>query len=138
MFCTLMLDGVPLGQVEITGAPSAVGFLSPFSGYTSTGFARHASRLGLALRVVGSSKINSRTVARALAGAIAHFSELQPRLSLVDIRGGNIAIIHIVLAQFPRDNVPVVVAELREQASQVAAALRLREHQDAGTARPAA
>jgi len=138
MFCTLMLDGVPLGQVELTGAPRAVGFLSPFSGYSSTGFARHASRLGLALRVVGSSKIGPAVLARSLAGAIADFVELQPRLSIVDIRGGTIAIVHIVVAQFPRDNVPLVVAELREQASQVTAPLRLRQRQDSGTARPAA
>ena len=138
MFCTVMLDGVPLGQVELTGAPRAVGFLSPFNGYASTGFARHASRFGLALHLLGSSKIAPAAVARALGNATTRFAELQPRLSIVDIRGGTVAIVHIVVAQFPRDHVPVVVAELREQASQVAAPLRLLERQDAGSARPAA
>src|SRR5262245_27439747 len=29
MFCTLTIDGIPLGQVELTGAPRAIGFLGP-------------------------------------------------------------------------------------------------------------
>jgi hypothetical protein len=138
MFCTLMLDGVPLGQVELTGAPRAIGLLSPLNGYAASGIQRHASRLGLALFILGSPRIAPAVSARALASATARFAELQPRLSLVDIRGGHIAIIHIIVAEFPHDEAPVVVAHLREQASNVNARLRLLGRRGTASSRPAA
>lgn len=138
MFCTLLLAGVPLGQVELTGAPRAVGLLSPLEGYESSGFRRHASRLGLALFVLGSPRIAAASTARSLAFATANFAELQPRLSLVDVRGGHVAIVHVIVADFPHDDVPVVVAELREQAAAVPAPLRLTDRRGTGSARPAA
>lgn len=138
MFCTLLLDGVPLGQAELTGAPRAVGLMSPLAGYESTGFQDHASRLGLALFVLGSSRIAPATAARSLAFATANFAELQPRLTLVDVRGGQVAIVHVIVAEFPHDDVPVVVAELREQAAGVPAPLNSIERRGSGSARPAA
>ena len=138
MFCTLTLDGVPLGQVDLSGAPRAIGLLGPLSGYESTGFRDEAQRLGVALLLLGSKRVEPAAIARSLAAALVHFHDLQDRLALLDIRGGHIAIVHVIVAEFPADDVPVVVAELREQASPVPAMLSRRStsHPEAG--RPAA
>jgi hypothetical protein len=138
MYCTLTLDGVPVGQVDLAGAPRAVGFLSPLNGYVATGVNARAKRLGLALRLLGSSRIDGMVVARGLAAAVAQFADIQDRLTLIDIRGGHVAIIHIVVAEFPHDTVPVVVAELREQAAAVPALLELLASRSSDSARPAA
>ena len=138
MFCTVQLDGVPIGQVELSGAPRAIGILLPLGGYSDTGLRSYARGLGLALSILGSRLISGAVIGRALAGAVLRFHRIQQRLSLVDIRGGHIAVIHVVLAEFSRDARPVVVAELREQASQIPAPLRLIGRRDSGSSRPAA
>lgn len=138
MFCTLTLDGVPLGQVELTGAPRAIGLLGPLSGYESTGFRDTAKRLGLALLLLGSKRIEPAAVARALAGALQQFHGIQERLALVDLRGDHVAIVHIVVTEFPSDDIPVVVAELREQAAPVPAMLSRRSVTQSEAGRPAA
>ena len=138
MFCTLTLDGVPLGQADLNGAPRAIGLLNKLSGYESTGFLDTARRLGLALTLLGSNRLEAIAVARSLAGALQGFHELQERLGLVDIRGDHIAIVHIVVAEFPADDLPVVVAELREQAAPVPAWLSHHSATQSEAGRPAA
>ena len=138
MYCTLQLDGVPLGQVELTGAPRAVGLLNPLEAYSSSGFRDQAKRLGLSLRLIGSRRITGQVVARALTGALVQFRDVQSRLSLIDLHGDHITIVQIVVAEFPADNVPVVVAELREQAAPIAARLASVVRRGTGSARPAA
>lgn len=133
MFCTLTLDGVPLGQVELTGAPRALGLLGTLSGYESTGFRDAARRLGLAVRLLRSKRVKSTAVARSLAGALEQFHVMQERLALVDLRGGHIAIVHIVVTEFPADDIPVVVAELGEQAAPVLAKLSRRSRTQSDT-----
>jgi len=138
MYCTVQLDGVPIGQVELVGAPRAIGVLLPFSGYTDTGVRGYARRLGLALALLGSRRIKAMVIGRALAGALLNFRGVQARLSFVDINGGHVAVIHVVLAEFPRDPRAIVVAELREQAAHAPAPLHYRGRRDSGSSRPAA
>ena len=138
MFCTLMLDGVPLGQVELTGAPRAIGFLAPLDGYDATGFRAHARRLGVSLTLVGTDLVRPAVVARALSRSLTGLAELQDRLSLQTIQGDHVAIVQVVVVEFPRDDVPVVVAELREQAAPVPARWKLVERRGSESSRPAA
>jgi hypothetical protein len=138
MYCTLLLDGVPLGQVELTCAPRAIGLLSPLAGYESSGFRDQARQLGLALTLLGSARIKPETVARSLAAALARLKSIQDRLSLTDLHGDHIAIVQVVVAEFPVDDVPVVVAELGEQAAPVPARLHSRERVQTEPSRPAA
>jgi hypothetical protein len=113
---TLTLDGVPVGFVELEGAPRAVGHLFTLPGFEAGGLRRAALRLGLALRLVAWRRAPINAAARALAGALAQAAAVEPRLGLVDKRGASAAIWRITVVEFPRDRTPLVVAALRDQA----------------------
>jgi hypothetical protein len=138
VLCMLTLDGVPLGHVELTGSPRGVGQLVPLPAYSSSGVERCAKRLGLAIVLLGSHRIERRVAARSLAGAVAQLAGLQQRLGLLAVGSGHVAVVHIVVTQLPRGAVPMVVADLREQAAPVGARPMRAAGAPGGQARPAA
>ncbi|HSA55360.1 MAG TPA: hypothetical protein VLD67_16705 [Vicinamibacterales bacterium] len=113
---TLTYDGVPIGFVELEGAPRAVGSLYPLSAFEACGLRSTARRLGVALTLLGWKRAPRPASARALAGALAQAAEVEARLGLVDARGASAAIWRITAIEFPRHPPPVVVAMLRDQA----------------------
>jgi len=114
---TLTFDGIPIGRVDLNGSPRAVGTLIPLSAFDDFRVRVVARRLGLALRVSGSRRVNPSVVSSALSRALLGAVRVQERLGLRDLRGANVAIVRIVVVEFPRDRWPVVVAELRDQAA---------------------
>lgn len=117
MLYTLTLDGIPMGHVDLRGAPRSVGTLVAHRAFGSSTLRASAKRVGLALRASGSPRIPPRAGARTLVDSLARAGQLQHRLGLVDVWGGHAAIVHVLVVEFPRDDWPLVVAELREQAA---------------------
>ena len=68
MWFTLTVDGLPVGRVDLTNAPRAIGPLLALPAFETTGLRTVARRLGLALRVIGAHSVTSPVAARALAG----------------------------------------------------------------------
>jgi hypothetical protein len=138
MLYTLTLDGIPLGRVDLNGSPRATGALLSLPAFAATGTSGVARRLGLALRLLGSPRVRPQVVGRALAAALADTARFQDRLGLRDVRGASAAVIHIVVAAFPRDRWPVVVVELREQAAAIRSETLLPSGGPGDQSRPAA
>jgi hypothetical protein len=138
MWYTLTVDGIPVGRVNLTNAPRGVGQLIPLTAFDTSGLRAAARRLGLALRVLGARSIPASVSARALTGALQESLDLRDRLGLVDISGSHAAVIDIVVVEFPRDHVPLVVARLREQAAPRGATLRVTPGEPGHRSRPAA
>ena len=113
----LTFDGVPVGFVDLVGAPRAVGPLFTLPAFEASGLRRAARRLGLALRLLGWKRAPHRASARALVGALARAADLEPRLGLIDDWGAGVAIWRIMAVEFPGDRTPIVIAALREQAA---------------------
>ena len=113
----LTFDGVPVGFVDLVGAPRAAGSLFTLPAFEGSGLRRSARRLGLALRLLGWPHAPQRASIRALVGALARAGALEPRLGLVDEWGATVAIWRIVTVAFPGQPMPIVVAALREQAA---------------------
>jgi hypothetical protein len=113
----LTFDGVPVGFVDLVGAPRAAGSLFTLPAFEGSGLRRTARRLGLALRLLGWHHVPHRAAARALAGALARTAAFEPRLGLVDEWGAAVAIWRIVTVEFPGELMPIVVAALRDQAA---------------------
>jgi hypothetical protein len=132
------LDGIPFGEVELVGAPRAIGTLRPDHAYAARGLRKRACALGIALRLVGSDRVERSRTSRALAAAVAQMHVLQDRLGLRDADGRSVAIVHVIVVEFPRDRQPLVVAQLREQASPVLAEPYTRIGQPGDQSRPAA
>ena len=131
------LDGIPVGAADLVGAPRAIGTLVPTMSY-SAALRKEALRLGVALRLLGSRRVEATVVSRALAGAVARMAVLQDRLGIEDDHGRSVAIIHIIIAEFPRDRLPMVVVQLREQAAPVPAENSPQVGQPDTQSRPAA
>jgi hypothetical protein len=117
MWYTVTLDGIPFGDVELTGAPRAIGTLVPLSGYAGSGLRKLARASGTGIRLVRSDRVPGPVVGRVLGAAFAQIQLLQDRLGLRDENGRCVAIVHILVIEFPRDPAPLVVARLREQAA---------------------
>jgi hypothetical protein len=113
----LTFDGVPVGFVDLVGAPRATGSLFALPAFEGSGLRRAARRFGLALRLLGWQHVARQASARALASALARAAALEPRLGLVDEWGAGVAIWRILAVEFPGQRAPVVVAALREQAA---------------------
>lgn len=138
MFHTVTFNGIPFGRVFLHGAPRATGRLAPMTGYDGFGIRAAARRLGQALRLVGSSRASRAVSVRALAGSLAGHVRMQDRLGLEDSRGMSVAIVHIVIVEFPGDSAPMVVVELREQAAPIGATRRALTSGPGDRSRPAA
>lgn len=138
MWYTLMLDGVPVGRVELAGARRAAGTFLSLRAFERSVLQRTAQRLGLALKTAASPRIAAAVSARALAAALAQSAGLQDRLGLMDFRGAHAAVIHILVVQFPRDTAPIIVVELREQAAPCDAELPMLAVDPGHRSRPAA
>ena len=117
MLYTLTLDGIPVGHVDLDGAPRAVGLLVPVASFEASGLRTIAKRVGIALRAFASPRVPGSVAARALIVSLVHAGQVQDRLGLVDAWAGHAAIVHVLVTEFPKDRQPVVVAELREQAA---------------------
>ena len=135
---SVTLDGIPFGEVELVGAPRAIGTLRPDHAFEARGLRKRACALGIALRLVGSDRVDGSVTRRALATAVAHMHLLQDRLGLRDADGRSVAIVHVLVVEFPRDRQPVVVAQLREQAAPVLAEAYTRFGKPGDQSRPAA
>ena len=135
---SVTLDGIPFGEVELVGAPRAIGTLRPDHAYAARGIRKRACALGIALRLVGSDRVDGTVASRALAAAVAQMHLLQDRLGLRDADGRSVAIVHVAVVEFPRDRRPMVVAQLREQAAPVLAESYARVRKPGDQSRPAA
>ena len=138
MWYTLTLDGIPVGRVELTNAPRAVGQLIALRAFEATGVRIPARRLGLALRMLNSRHIPHSVTARVLTRALHQSVELRDRLGLIDFWGRHAAVIHIVVVEFPRSEAPLVVARLREQAAPRGSRLEVTPSGPGHRSRPAA
>lgn len=113
----LTFDGVPVGFVDVVGAPRAAGSLFTLPAFEASGVRRAARRLGLALRLLGWHHVPRRASTRALAGALAQAAAVAPHLGLVDEWSAAVAVWRTTAVEFPGQRTPVVVAALREQAA---------------------
>lgn len=132
------LDGIPVGAADLVGAPRAVGTLVPTASYSGTGLRKRARRLGVALRLLASRRVAAAVVGRALGGAVAHMALLQDRFGIEDEHGRSVAIIHVLVVELPRDRLPMVVVQLREQAAPVLSENSPQVGQPGSQSRPAA
>ena len=138
MWYTLTVDGIPVGRVELTSAPRGVGRLVPLRAFAATGLQTVARRLGVALRLPGIRQVSSSVGARALTGALQQALAVRDRLGLVDFWGRSAALVNIMVVVFPRDNSPIVIARLREQAAPRSAELNVPPADPGHRSRPAA
>ena len=137
MWYTLTFDGLPVGRVDLTNAPRAIGPLLAVPAFETTGLRTAARRLGLALRVIGAHRVIGTVAARALAGALRQSTTLRDRLGLVDFWGRHAGVVSITVVEFPRADA-LVVARLREQAAGRRASLDVTPADPGHRSRPAA
>ena len=138
MWYTLTVDGIPVGRVELTSAPRGVGRLMALHAFDATGLRRIARRLGVALRLPGIRRIPRSVSARALTGALQQSFALRDRFGLVDLWGRSAAVVNLIVVEFPRDDAPIVIVRLREQAAPRTAELRVPSADPGNRSRPAA
>jgi hypothetical protein len=135
---TATMNGIPFGRVDLIGAPRATGILVPSRAYESLGVRSSARRLGQSLQLLGARRIGPPVRARTLAAALARQAAFQDRFGLEDRHGMSIAIVHMIVAEFPREPAPRIVVELREQAAPIGSRLRDLINGPGDSSRPAA
>ena len=135
---TVTMNGIPFGRVDLIGAPRATGIIAPSSAYETLGIRSAARRLGQSLQLIGSRRIGSAVRARSLAAALGRQASLQDHLGLEDRHGMSIAIVHLIVAEFPRELAPRIVVELREQAAPIGSRIRDLINGPGDSSRPAA
>jgi hypothetical protein len=115
MRCTLASVGVPLGSVVLSAGEQTIASLERLPGYEGS-YAREVARaVGIALRAIDwSGRLTSVVRTRALAAAIVRAHEIKDSLTLTDQRGFQLPVARIIVIEFPRDPVPVVVVNLRD------------------------
>lgn len=126
------LGSVVLGPVERTIAP-----LEPLPAYDASHVRDAARSVGIALRVIGwSARLRPHVRARALASALARGHALLGTFTLTDEHGAQIPAARILVIEFPRDPVPIVVVNLRDQPASRAAVLEPTAPWEKNTAKP--
>ena len=116
MRCTLSSVGVPLGSVVLAPGERTIAPLDPLRAFETSDTRASARAVGIALRVLAwSRRLSPHVRSRVLASAIARAHEQQSALTLADERGAQIPVARILVIEFPRDRVPIVIVNLRDE-----------------------
>lgn len=137
MRCTLSSVGVPLGTVVLTAGERTIAPLDVAPAYALSEVRQVARAIGIAFHAIDWARLAPRVRARALAAAVVRVHELQCMLSLTDAHGSDVPAASVLVIEFTRDPVPLVVVNLRDLPSNRDALVAPRVRRDVESARPA-